>query len=42
MLYEWAGVTDNDPNARATAEGIFIDARQVDFLELKEGRTWIK
>ncbi|MFZ2300912.1 MAG: hypothetical protein WAW10_03460 [Gallionella sp.] len=30
ILYEWAGVANNDPDARATGEGTFIDARKVD------------
>jgi Ca2+-binding RTX toxin-like protein len=40
FLYEWAGVTDNDPNSRQEANGSNIDARKVDFLEKFTGVTW--
>jgi hypothetical protein len=40
ILFEWAGVTNNDPNARATADGAFIDARKVDFIEKFTGVIW--
>ncbi|MFZ2300910.1 MAG: putative Ig domain-containing protein [Gallionella sp.] len=40
ILYEWAGVVNNDPDARATGEGTFIDARKVDFIEKFTGVIW--
>ena len=40
FLYEWAGVTDNDPEARATGNGSNIDARKVDFIEQFTGVEW--
>ena len=40
FLYEWAGVTDNDPEARTTGNGSNIDARKVDFAEQFTGVEW--
>jgi Ca2+-binding RTX toxin-like protein/LysM repeat protein len=40
ILLEWAGVSKHDPNARVTAQGSYMDARQVDFLERFTGVTW--
>ncbi len=40
FLYEWAGVADNDPDARRTGNGSNIDARKVDFLEQFTGVEW--
>jgi len=40
FLYEWAGVADNDPEARKTGNGSNIDARKVDFLEKFTGVEW--
>jgi len=40
FLYEWAGVTDNDPDARKTGNGSNVDARKVDFLEEFTGVEW--
>ena len=42
FLLRWAGVEDNDPDARATAVGSNIDARHVDFLEAVTGITWLQ
>jgi len=42
FLYEWAGVTDNDPEARATGNGSNIDARKVDFIEQFTGVEWLQ
>ena len=40
ILLEWAGVRNNDPYARSTADGVFVDARKVDFLEKFTGVQW--
>jgi len=40
FLYEWAGVTNNDPDARTTGNGSNIDARKVDFMEQFTGVEW--
>lgn len=40
FLYEWAGVADNDPEARTTGNGSNIDARTVDFIEKFTGVSW--
>ncbi|GFE49973.1 hypothetical protein So717_17260 [Roseobacter cerasinus] len=40
ILLKWAGVLDNDPDARATGDGSNIDARLVDFMEVFSGVEW--
>jgi len=40
FLYEWAGVTGNDPDARQTGDGTNIDARKIDFIEKFTGVEW--
>ncbi|SFG41269.1 Ca2+-binding protein, RTX toxin-related [Roseobacter denitrificans OCh 114] len=40
ILLKWAGVLDNDPDARATGDGSNIDSRLVDFMEIFSGVEW--
>ncbi len=42
ILLQWAGVFDNDPDARSEGLGSNIDARKVDFLEEFGGVTWLQ
>ncbi len=42
FLFEWAGVTDNDPAARKTGDGSNIDARKVDFIEKFTDTPWLQ
>jgi Ca2+-binding RTX toxin-like protein len=40
FLFQWAGVENNDPDARATGDGANVDARKIDFLEQFSGVDW--
>ncbi|MBF0383731.1 MAG: hypothetical protein HQL69_22160 [Magnetococcales bacterium] len=42
ILLEWAGVRNNDPDARGESVGSNIDARHVDFIEKFTGVTWLQ
>jgi|GEM_PF-2623061 len=40
FMYQWAGVTDNDPTSRRAGDGNNIDSRMVDFIEKFTGVKW--